>query len=363
VRVLPKMQTPQSGTTIRSLSLNLGLILGDEIIPKWHFLPEVGGKEFNILFVPWPLKVADGEIQPCKPNEHELENMPSDFGFFTYKPTGLGDPSALLKELLAAPSLKGHKIHAVVFPELAVTSDEFLALSQITQKKNMILISGVRVDQGSGSYSRNEVRFSAPDVETIVQQKHHRWKLDESQIETYKLQRHLDPNRQWWEHIDIASREFMFYALGDGLVFSTLICEDLARPDPVGDLLRAVGPNLVIALLLDGPQIKERWPGRYAASLANDPGSTVLSVTSFGMSAKSHVSDPKKDRKRIVALWQSPSKNESKEIELPDGASALFLSFERMTRKEWVADGRDDAGQSAYLHLKTDTPVRLGASK
>jgi hypothetical protein len=58
--------------------------------------------------------------------------------------------------------------------------------------------------------------------------------------------------------------------------------EDLARPDPVGDLVRSVGPNLVIALLMDGPQLRARWSGRYAMSLADDPGSFVLSVTSLG---------------------------------------------------------------------------------
>jgi hypothetical protein len=30
-----------------------------------------------------------------------------------------------------------------------------------------------------------------------------------------------------------------------------LICEDLARPDPVAEIVRTVGPNLVIALLME----------------------------------------------------------------------------------------------------------------
>ena len=49
-------------------------------------------------------------------------------------------------------------------------------------------------------------------------------------------------------------------------------------------MLRAVGPNLIIALLADGPQIASRWPGRYAAAFADDPGSSVLTLTSAGMS-------------------------------------------------------------------------------
>jgi hypothetical protein len=47
------------------------------------------------------------------------------------------------------------------------------------------------------------------------------------------------------------------------ITWSVLVCEDLARKDPAADLIRAVGPNLLIALLMDGPQLKSRWPGRW----------------------------------------------------------------------------------------------------
>jgi hypothetical protein len=139
-----------------------------------------------------------------------------------------------------------------------------------------------KLDKGRSLLFRHDwVVYANYDV--LTQAKHHRWKLDRSQIEQYELTR-LDTCKSWWEHIDLSSREFMFCSLGKGRVISVLVCEDLARPDPVGDLIRAVAPNLVIALLMDGPQLKTRWPARYAASLASDPGSSVLSVTSIGMS-------------------------------------------------------------------------------
>ena len=47
---------------------------------------------------------------------------------------------------------------------------------------------------------------------------------------------------------------------------------DLAQPDPVASIIRQVGPSLVIGLLLDGPQLAERWPARYASVFADDPG-------------------------------------------------------------------------------------------
>jgi hypothetical protein len=52
--------------------------------------------------------------------------------------------------------------------------------------------------------------------------------------------------------------------------------------------MNAIGPNLVIALLMDGPQLENRWPARYATVLAEDPGSAVLTVTSLGMVRRSN---------------------------------------------------------------------------
>ena len=52
--------------------------------------------------------------------------------------------------------------------------------------------------------------------------------------------------------------------------------EDLARLDEVADLVRRIGPSLIIAVLLDGPQLATRWPCRYASIVADDPGSSGL---------------------------------------------------------------------------------------
>jgi hypothetical protein len=69
-------------------------------------------------------------------------------------------------------------------------------------------------------------------------------------------------------------------------MWSVLICADLARQDPAADLIRAVGPNLLIALLMDGPQLSHRWPARYAAVPAEDPGTSVQTLTSLGMAER-----------------------------------------------------------------------------
>ena len=67
----------------------------------------------------------------------------------------------------------------------------------------------------------------------------------------------------------------------------SLVCEDLAQIDDVADVLRSVGPMVLIIPLLDGPQLSSRWAARYASVLADDPGSTVLTLTSYGMARRS----------------------------------------------------------------------------
>jgi hypothetical protein len=124
------------------------------------------------------------------------------------------------------------------------------------------------------------------------------------------------------------------------MVMTVLICEDLARPDPVGELVRAVGPNLVIALLMDGPQIKGRWPERYAMALADDPGCSVLSLTSLGMSQLSRPCQGA-NRSRIIALWKDRT-GPSTEIELPQGYGGVVVSLSLQDEEEWTADGRRD---------------------
>jgi hypothetical protein len=140
------------------------------------------------------------------------------------------------------------------------------------RKSRCLLIAGVnKPSQKKTSHDENTVQVHVPDGKTVAQHKHHRWKLTQSQIMQYNLGGVLNPNKEWWEHIDISDRTLTFVSLLSDLTLSVLICEDLARPDPVADVVRVVGPNLVIALLMDGPQLKERWPTRHAIALADDP--------------------------------------------------------------------------------------------
>ena len=65
------------------------------------------------------------------------------------------------------------------------------------------------------------------------------------------------------------------------------VCQDLAAIDDVAELVRSVGPTVIYTPLLDGPQLSSRWSARYASVLADDPGSAVLTLTSYGMVQRS----------------------------------------------------------------------------
>jgi hypothetical protein len=169
------------------------------------------------------------------------------------------------------------------------------------------------------------------------QDKHHRWCLDESQIRQYHLTRSLDPRKLWWEAIDIRERTLHIIDLGGGLTTAPLVCEDLARLDEVADLLRRIGPGLVVAVLLDGPQLASRWPSRYASVIADDPGSAVLTLTSCGMAMRSR--PPGRLPSRVVAHWNSRNQGQ-REIPLAPGAAAVLLSTTVERSTLWTADGR-----------------------
>ncbi len=365
VRVLPKQHAPSKGLTVRSLSHHLALCCADEICPIWEaVLNKFESKEsLNLLVIPWPEVVKPIQFCPTGIDKAGMKNMPNAFGFFTYKTKSLesdvDDFLVKVEDLYTEARKSLGKIDGIVFPELSMTPDQFESLRSIKKINRSFIVAGIAQETSENSeFGCNQVYLDIPFHGRLEQSKHHRWKLDSSQINQYGLGSRLNPERSWWEHIDIGSRKLNFVALLPWLTMSAVICEDLARPDPVGDLIRSVGPNLVIALLMDGPQIKERWSARYASTLAEDPGCSVLSLTSIGMSALSRPSTGV-NRSRVVGLWKDAESSAPVEIELPIGHSAVVLSLSVRWKTEWTADGRCDGGATGYPLLSGIHPIRL----
>jgi hypothetical protein len=180
----------------------------------------------------------------------------------------------------------------------------------------------------------------------IRQNKHHRWSLDESQIYQYHLGGALHPRVLWWEAMEVPRRSVQFVTLGEEITVVSLVCEDLAENDQVAEVIRDVGPTGVIAVLLDGPQLTSRWAARYASVLADDPGSAVLTLTSYGMVQRSRPG--RLDASTIVALWKDPEQG-FREIPLESGAQAVLLTAcgARSTRR--TGDGRWPVDTGTHL--------------
>jgi hypothetical protein len=153
----------------------------------------------------------------------------------------------------------------------------------------------------------------------------------------------------------VPRRTVQVVELDEGVTLVSLICEDLARLDEVADLLRAIGPTLVVTTLLDGPQLASRWTARYASVLADDPGSAVVTLTSFGFVQRSL--PPGRPPSRVVSLWKDPVRG-LREIPLDVDADAALIHIEvgRTTRRS--ADGRPPVANTANVSAEGVRQIR-----
>lgn len=339
-----KSQVPQAGLTLNNLTQKLTVIKPTVkpkvIIQKNSFRKTQDKKSYNLLILPWPLKVDGDSFKQVTPNNNQT--LPDKFGFFSYEPNTEIDERLFLSVLFSAIERMGY-IDIIVFPECSMSENQFSVFESILfdlfGKHSPKLLSGV---YGKDSkYSKNSAKLAFIDdsekMESFEQKKHHRWYLDESQLVNYELCAYLDPGKKWWENIRVGRRQLITLQTKEGLKLCPLICEDLARQEPVAQAVRAIGPNLIISLLLDGPQIEKRWPGKYASVFAEDPGSSVLSVTCLGMTKKSVGSGFPASSE--VALWSEPGQG-SETIKLNDGSVGIVMALELKDEMLWSIDGR-----------------------
>jgi len=355
VRIVPKNHFSTRGMTIRSLSRHLALCY-EAVDLKWGSIgpgPSAERDDYNIVLVPWPLDVRSCDFHAVP--SPLLENMdPELFGFFEFAPAPSLDHD-LVGELLAAATDRVERVDAVIFPESAIHPEAIAPLESILAEHGAtFLIAGVRGRPDEATMGRNYLHFGVrtnSGWRCYEQDKHHRWCLDERQIRQYHLSRSLTPTKLWWEAIHVGERRLHVIDVGGGITTVPTVCEDLASLDEVAEMVRRVGPSLVVAVLLDGPQLARRWPCRYSSVLTDDPGAAVLTLTSYGMAARSR--PPGRRNSRVVAHWNSPTDGVH-EIELGPRASAVLVSTNVEQTTAWTADGRrhDDVPSLALSRVE-----------
>lgn len=338
---------------------------------RWNTVPSIESTSkddvhcpLNILVVPFPYCVlgtafgASQDLDPGRDGYFELRQhwLPGKKGW--------ADLIDFVSGLIRAAEQQVGCIHEIVFPEASLTTQLAIALARGLARRHKRLECLIAGAGGSRVKGKRQVpRNCALTIELrdgrvsafVEQEKHHRWKVDDSQIRTYGLAHALDPSRSWWEDIDVGERSLEFFLNERNWVRAVLVCEDLARFDPVLPVLNAIGPNLVVALLMDGPQLVDRWPARYATVLSEDPGSSVLTVTSIGMVARSRC--PGRLPSRSVGLWKDSS-GPAIELNLPENAHGLILTVTQEFFDQRTLDRRSDAGASIRLRLSGVCPVR-----
>jgi hypothetical protein len=274
VRVLPRCRASAGGISIRSLSRHV-FVSGPQVDIDWHRTPSLPTDvrppeaHANGLLLPWPLRVRASDFRSVR---YALPHMDTaETGFFTFAPVEALDLGRVDGVLRAAIDEAG-TIDFVILPECAITPADINPLEALLARYGVwCLIAGVRELAADSHLGANWVHVGVRQERVwrhAAQHKHHRWRLDGRQIDQYNLGGALQPSMHWWEAVSIPRRSLQIIDMGS-MTLVPLVCEDLARREPVSDLVRSIGgvasggvaprrPPTGIAL--DGP-LRQR-PGR-----------------------------------------------------------------------------------------------------
>ncbi|MCW2273574.1 hypothetical protein GJ654_04970 [Rhodoblastus acidophilus] len=404
VRVLPKNRTPALGCSMRTMSHNLAILSprGPTNV-YWHSAIAHGKKDskpLNILMLPYPYQISPNCFSGTVNGKTHVTGASGSlnqerWGRFSIFPRWLSPNGSSIEyrgpetrwstdasaenfvsfalALVEEAERDCGAVHGIVLPEYALdwpTYYDFVAALKSRKPQLEFLISGLsencESDHGntvmSTIFATPLDRDGKPLRRKAVSQsrrKHHRWRLDGEQIKNYGLASALDPFVTWWEYLAIGTREMQFNVFRQGSTFTTMICEDLARFDPAHPWLRALGPNLVFVILMDGPQLPTRWPGRYATVIADDPGSSVLTLTSRGLIVRSNMN--RENKNYSIGLWRDDT-GHTVELHCPPQDQAILLTLSGKNADEVTLDGRPNYDARAWRY-HGHRPVRLSSEQ
>ncbi len=404
VCVLPKSRTAQIGCTIRNLSHNLALLPAQGVArAAWCYGQQPSnsqnGKPLNLVLIPYPYEI---EATCFRQEADSGDTCEKRFGWFSVAPAQIKGADAEETEKAEAQALDSFlafvdgmidamrkdcgTVDILVFPELALSHRVHEAVLERVNKSHgdiEVVVAGLtsyrtnpapdtadKIDVGGEEMIRRgnfaaitvfeEIDDWAPEKRTeggavprerrqitSYHDKHHRWRLDREQITRYGLGAVLNPSFDWWERQQILSRSLNVIAFRDRATATVLICEDLARMDPAQEVLRAIGPKLIFALLMDGPQLAVRWPARYATVLADDPGSSVLTLTSMALIERSNAGG-KHTASFCVGLWRDAA-GDIQELKLSPDYQGIGLSLSQIQVTEQTMDGRHDCEAATWI--------------
>ena len=378
VCVQPKARTPDVGCCLRNLSHNLALLPPRGVMRvHWMTPPGAQGREekepLNVLLIPFPYVIDASWFETERPTV-------GPWHWFELRQKWLSPGTDAIIDLVRAlmeTAMAGNQVHSVVFPEYALDWNTYEKLAEVLRDEYptlQFLISGSSSNciEEDGNFALASHFFEDPDkrstderiMATVSRPKHHRWSMSAGQIKSYGLEGEfeLKGDTRWWEKIPLQPREIYVNAMRSASVFSAMICEDLARTEPAHEPLRAVGPNLVFVLLMDGPQEEWRWAARYSMGLVDDPGCSVLTLTSRALVARWNDVHPPAEQNWSVGLWKD-EEHRAKAVSCPIGTEAILLKLEGKRQEEATVDGRINTQTYAWHSLDVMNEIKLDRAK
>lgn len=349
VCVQPKSLVPQVGAGTRVFSENLALLRSRGLVrTQWlvndHTQTVDGDSGLNILAIPYPYSFSENEVLP-----KDIQGLTSDSRtrVFRLRQSWLRESEFArfrrqVKSLISECMEKHDKpIHAIILPELALNQKRFLEFAKFAKlyaPELEFIVSGTsencQSEPKEGNYiwirkfksGKNGKHTDEDGFIDISQSKHHRWNLNGDQIRGYDLQHRvgggLDESPHW-ENFAGRPREINFVAYRRRSCFCGIVCEDLARSEPAHEIIRAIGPNLLFALLMDGPQIEPRWGARYSSMFSDDHGCAVMTLSSYALvsAGQKNYDEPSYS----VLYFRSPNMPSAKSFECSGEGSAVLL--------------------------------------
>ncbi|MEM7739326.1 MAG: hypothetical protein AAF225_00810 [Pseudomonadota bacterium] len=388
----PKCRTPVVGSSLRSLTHNLTILpASGTTTTKWDYSSRSDKPDrspLNILVIPIPYYLHAKSFQPL------TDHIDGNWNYFRISPDWSKDVPPnyfvnFVKDLCSVAVKDIDKIDAVVLPECAITHEQYDALETAIADADVddvfyeieFIVAGTssRKQDGRPREDGNFVLYSTfahsnqhmanvrpaeRGALRVSHAKHHRWKLHDQQIDDYRLSHVLNKGMSWWEYLPPNECELEVVRFRNTQSLMTLICEDLARVDPGQEVVRCIGPDLLIALLMDSAQISSRWPARYATVLAEDPGSSVLTVTSAALVHRANEERVRKARaeKRTkcpelsnsIGLWKDERTWSGIPITLEKDSEAVVLTISNKHREQRSLDGRSNSLGQHWLWQLTD---------
>jgi len=191
--------------------------------------------------------------------------------------------------------------HAAHTPLLVVCGSEAVRSDSPTKRTNRAFVLGP-----SGR-------------ELWTQDKHHPYSISAEQIAQWGLQRQLGKVKRNEVGTSTRKKVVIRDIPGSGR-FCVVVCEDLARSEPVQNAIRDFGVDMGVVVVMNGLFSESGWRLRHAVNLAEEPGSRIAIGNSCAILARMEPRPTSPDL-RSLAYYVLPNHGLTS-VTLPPRASA-----------------------------------------